>query len=150
MTTDNRVLVIPAGGPPFTFKHKGRVGLDVLQQLVGGSIEATYLRDFGEATMWCWGEARIFAEPLNNIATELLRSNYGYGMVGTFVLTDTDDDGYSVAMTLDTESRLLDVHGLTYHTWDDWDYFDALGFMQFLGTLEDANEWRTYARLPIP
>jgi len=150
MTTDDnkRVIVLPHAGPPFSFVHEGKIELDTLQKLVDGRIEATYFR--GKPTLSAWGndEARIFGQPRNYYVTEMHSETYGYSMLGRFVITDTDEEGYSIPLNISMQAYLLDAFGLTFHTWDEWDSLDALRFLDWLDKAEDPNEWRSYDRLP--
>ena len=112
-----RVLKIEATSQTFEFcdietDEDGSIGLETLQEAVGGFVERVGIDKQGleGLDLWLNGEGKLESLPLNPLATNLSEVwKHGDFIVGNVLVCAFDDEGRSVGITDKQEQALREA-----------------------------------------
>lgn len=108
------VAYIPYDGPPVLVTIPKDNHLEALNRLVGGHIEGIYPTD--AVTFFGYDEARIFGQPVNQLATSMCDVTYGYNIVGDVVACCSDSEGATTSIVPSLIPGLLSETALPWRT----------------------------------
>lgn len=82
--------------------------LEDYQKIVGGWIE--YVHVYEDISMFCDEEGKIKGLPINNLATQYIRTKRPFDDVicGDIVFSKTDDEGEDVAFNMEETNDVID------------------------------------------